>query len=75
MNTNSNIFINNQITLDNILYIADLPKECTEEDMISFFKNYNIAQVKIFQYIYSNLVNPIILILMLIFKIQNGVNN
>ncbi len=75
MNTNSNIFINNQITLDNILYIADLPKECTEEDMMSFFKNYNITQAKIFQYSFNNLVNHIIHILMLIFKILNGVYN
>ena len=44
MQTNSNQ------TFSNILFVADLPKETTEEDLFELFKPYNISQIKLFKY-------------------------
>ena len=33
----------------NILFVAVLPKETTEEDLFTLFKPYNISQIKLFK--------------------------
>lgn len=37
----NNQTFNLQATTDNVLFVADLPEETSEEDLESFFKNYN----------------------------------
>lgn len=34
---------------DNILFVADLPDETSEEDLANFFKSYNFLVAKVFQ--------------------------
>jgi hypothetical protein len=46
---NTNIFINTSNSNDNIIYIADIPKETTEEDIKLFFKDYKMTHSKLFQ--------------------------
>jgi hypothetical protein len=36
-------------SVDNILFVADLPDETCEEDLCNFFKSYNFTLAKIFQ--------------------------
>jgi len=47
MNTNN--MISNISTFSNILFVADLPKETTEEDLFDLFKPYNISQIKLYK--------------------------
>jgi hypothetical protein len=35
--------------VDNILFVADLPEETCEEDLMNFFKGYNFNFAKVFQ--------------------------
>jgi hypothetical protein len=35
--------------VDNILFVADLPDEVSEEDLSNFFKSYNFVFAKIIQ--------------------------
>ena len=59
VNTNQqNYFFNNpqreriiphNQTVDNVLFVADLPDETCEEDLCNFFKAYNFTLAKIFQ--------------------------
>ena len=39
---------NTSIT-SNVLFVSDLPKETTEEDLFELFKPYNISQIKLFK--------------------------
>jgi hypothetical protein len=54
MNINTNVFINNSNLQDSILYVADIPRETGEEDILSFFKEFHIVQAKFFQYLLIN---------------------
>lgn len=47
MNTN-NMTTNSQ-TYSNNLFVADLPKETSEEDLFNLFKPYNISQIKLYK--------------------------
>jgi hypothetical protein len=38
-----------QPSVDNVLFVADLPDETCEEDLCNFFKTYNFTFAKIFQ--------------------------
>ncbi len=49
MNINTNVFINSSNLQDSILYVADIPRETSEDDILSFFKENHITQAKIFQ--------------------------
>lgn len=40
---------NQQPSADNILFVADLPDEASEEDLANFFKSYNFLFAKILQ--------------------------
>lgn len=42
--TNEKIMYN--FKTDNILFVADLPEETSEEDLENFFKNYNFMVAK-----------------------------
>ena len=44
MNSNN---ITNPLDIQNILFVSDLPRECIDSDLESFFKNYGCTQVKI----------------------------
>ena len=46
-NQNNQMILNNHIKTDNILYVADLPEETSEEDLENFFKNYNFYCAKL----------------------------
>jgi hypothetical protein len=46
---NTGIFINTNNSIDNILYIADIPKETIEEDIKAFFNNHKMTHCKLFQ--------------------------
>jgi RNA recognition motif-containing protein len=45
-NSNNQMMMNNEKT-DNILFVADLPEETSEEDLENFFKNYNFKGAKL----------------------------
>lgn len=47
MNTNN--MTSNIPTYSNILFVADLPKETSEEDLFNLFKPYNISQIKLYK--------------------------
>lgn len=49
MNTNPSSTISNNPNYSNILFVADLPKETTEEDLFNLFKPYNISQIKLYK--------------------------
>jgi len=36
-----------QVKTDNILFVADLPEETSEEDLENFFRNYNFMVAKL----------------------------
>lgn len=44
-NQNNQMIINTKT--DNILFVADLPEEVSEEDLDNFFKNYNFLNAKL----------------------------
>jgi hypothetical protein len=73
MNVNTNIFINNSNLQDSILYVADIPRETAEDDILSFFKDYPITQAKIFQYFYPYLVKLHIHMLIVTSRMRHGV--
>jgi len=41
--------ISNIPTFSNVLFVADLPKETTEEDLVNLFKPYNLSQIKLYK--------------------------
>jgi RNA recognition motif-containing protein len=47
MNTNN--MTSNIPTYSNILFVGDLPKETSEEDLFNLFKPYNISQIKLYK--------------------------
>ena len=50
MNTqNTNPLNTNLSTFSNLLFVADLPKETTEEDIFNLFKPYGISQIKLYK--------------------------
>jgi len=46
---NSNNMTSNFPSYSNILFVADLPKETSEEDLFNLFKPYNISQIKLYK--------------------------
>jgi len=44
---NNNQMNTNQVKTDNILFVADLPEETSEEDLENFFRNYNFRVAKL----------------------------
>lgn len=45
-NPNNQMMMSN-VKTDNILFVADLPEETSEEDLENFFKNYNFMVAKL----------------------------
>jgi RNA recognition motif-containing protein len=43
----TNQMMMNNVKTDNILFVADLPEETSEEDLENFFKNYNFMVAKL----------------------------
>jgi len=46
-NPNNQMIVNPPVKTDNILFVADLPEEVSEEDLENFFKNYNFLVAKL----------------------------
>ena len=45
------------LNVDNILFVADLPDEACEEDLCNFFKSYNFNFAKVFRYVIESSLN------------------
>lgn len=45
--TPTNQMMMSNVKTDNILFVADLPEETSEEDLENFFKNYNFMVAKL----------------------------